>query len=264
MSAGHKENSTSAEPTPATSQSHEDNDTIVEEISKKRRKYHGARHLHRLAFKGRPETDCAADHPDIQGTNSLCWTFLKLTDAVHDAHQSLVSGVITCAFCIKDGKHSPKKWVNWNKKKSQGSTGNFKEHFESSHLPAWQKASADDLAVIDPERAAQSSAQPSASQTTLHNWANSVSMLLPHTFIRLTHTIPKIFNVEEFHRHLIEWIVVSNQPFTEVDNPQFRCLISYGKPIIAEKMVHATQLKERLLAEFEKARGRFKNTLKVC
>ena len=86
-------------------------------------------------------------------------------------------------------------------------------------------------------------------------------MLLPHTFVRLTHTVTKIFNVEEFHRHLIEWIVVSNQPFTEVDSPQFCRLISYGKPIIAEKMVHATQLKEQLL---EKARGRFKNTLKVC
>ena len=58
-------------------------------------------------------------------------------------------------------------------------------------------------------------------------------------------------------------MVVSNQPFTEVDNPQFRRLISYGKPIIAEKMVHATQLKERLLTEFEHARDHFKKTLKV-
>ena len=110
MSAGHKENSTSAEPMPATSQFHEDNDTIAKEIPKKRRKYHGAQHLHHLAFKGHPETDCTADHPNIQGTNSLCWTFLKLTDAVHDAHQSLVSGVITCAFCIKDGKLWEEGW----------------------------------------------------------------------------------------------------------------------------------------------------------
>jgi len=40
--------------------------------------------------------------------------------------------------------------------------------------------------------------------------------------------------------------------------------MSYGKPIIAEKMLHPTQLKERLLSEFESVRVRFKKTLKVC
>ncbi len=59
-------------------------------------------------------------------------------------------------------------------------------------------------------------------------------------------------------------MVVSNQPFTEVDSPQFRHLMSYGKPIIAEKMLHPTQLKERLLSEFESVCVHFKKTLKVC
>ncbi len=53
-------------------------------------------------------------------------------------------------------------------------------------------------------------------------------------------------------------MVVSNQPFMEVDSPQFQHLMSYGRPIIAEKMVHATQLKERLLTEYENACGHFK------
>ncbi len=40
--------------------------------------------------------------------------------------------------------------------------------------------------------------------------------------------------------------------------------MSYGKPIITEKMLHPTQLKERLLSEFESVHVNFKKTLKVC
>lgn len=186
MQAGQaKESSTSNQPTSATPISLEEDDTIPVDAPWKRKRPHGARHPHRLSFLARPKIDCAVDHPDIRGTNSLCWTFLQLTNAIHDEHQSLVSGVITCAFCIVEGKHSPKKWENWNKVKSQGSTGNFKDHFESHHRGAWQKASVEDLAIIDPERAAAQSAKPGATQTTLHSWTNSVSVPLFAMFLRL-------------------------------------------------------------------------------
>jgi len=62
----------------------------------------------------------------------------------------------------------------------------------------------------------------------------------------------------------VEWIVASCQPFTEVDNPQFRALMSFVKPMLGGKMVHSTQLKEKIDAEFAKARERLKEIIKVC
>ncbi len=175
--------STLNHPTPTSLE--EDDTTPAKDIPWKQKKPHGAQHPHCLSFPVQPKIDCAADHPDIRGTNSLCWTFLQLTNAVHDEHQSLTSGIITCAFCIAEGKHSPKKWENWNKIKSQGSTGNFKDHFESYHHATWQKASAKDLAIRDLEQAAAQATKPSTTQTTLHSWTNSVSVPLSPIFLGL-------------------------------------------------------------------------------
>jgi hypothetical protein len=61
----------------------------------------------------------------------------------------------------------------------------------------------------------------------------------------------------------VEWIVASCQPFTEVDNPQFRALMKFVKPVLGEKMVHSTQLKEKIDTEFAKARERFKEIIEV-
>ena len=192
MQAGQaKENSTLNQPTSATPSSHAEDDTTPPgDPPRKRRKPHGVWHPHRLSFPARPKIDCAADHLDIRGTNSLCWTFLWLTNPVHDEHQSLISGIITCAFCITEGKHSPKRWENWNKIKSQGSTGNFKDHFESYHRATWQNASAEDLAIIDPKQAAAQSVKPGMAQTTLHSWTNSVCMPLPSKFLGLHSPLP--------------------------------------------------------------------------
>jgi hypothetical protein len=37
------------------------------------------------------------------------------------------------------------------------------------------------------------------------------------------------WNQEEFERLLAEWVVVCDQPFDEVDEPAFRCLLEYSR-----------------------------------
>lgn len=56
---------------------------------------------------------------------------------------------------------------------------------------------------------------------------------------------------------------MSQQPFSEIDNPQFRAMMKFVKPILGEKMVHSTQLKEKVEAEFIAARERLKDIVKV-
>src|SRR5258708_24766749 len=93
MQAGQaKENSTLNQPTSATPSSHaEDDTTHPGDPPWKWRKPHGVWHPHRLSFPARPTIDCAADHPDINGPNSLSWPFLHLTNPVHTKHQPLTS-----------------------------------------------------------------------------------------------------------------------------------------------------------------------------
>src|SRR5258708_12835093 len=92
MQAGQaKENSTLNQPTSATPSSHvEDDTTPPEDPSWKWRKPHGVQHPHHLSFPARLKIDCVADHPNIRGTNSLCWTFLCLPNPPHDDHQFLI------------------------------------------------------------------------------------------------------------------------------------------------------------------------------
>jgi len=57
-------------------------------------------------------------------------------------------------------------------------------------------------------------------------------------------------------------MVASNQPFTEVDNMQFRALMSFMRPPLKTKMVHATQIREKIDLSFADARERFKKLVK--
>lgn len=56
---------------------------------------------------------------------------------------------------------------------------------------------------------------------------------------------------------------MANLPFNSVDNPQLRRLLEFLRPVLKNKLPHATKLKEIVEAEFDKARERFKNELKV-
>ena len=59
-------------------------------------------------------------------------------------------------------------------------------------------------------------------------------------------------------------MVASDQPFIEVDNPQFRKWVAFMRPVLETKLVHSTQLREKVDLAFVEARERFKGMIKVC
>ena len=58
----------------------------------------------------------------------------------------------------------------------------------------------------------------------------------------------KAFDAETFKRYLAEWVVACNQPFEEVERPEFRCLLEYmhmgSTPL---SIPHRTALKDRVM-----------------
>jgi hypothetical protein len=62
---------------------------------------------------------------------------------------------------------------------------------------------------------------------------------------------------------LVKWIVVSNQPFTEVEVPEFRDLLAFLKPVVGDRMVKGDQMREKIMDHAEKARKRLRELLKV-
>jgi hypothetical protein len=103
-----------------------------------------ARHLHQKEFEGCPTINCVANHLAFQGSDSLAWTFLTLTDPIHDEASKLLSGMITCAWCDQS-------WPNRDCQASCGSTGDFMHHFKKSHSSQWGKASKIDQDIIQPD-----------------------------------------------------------------------------------------------------------------
>lgn len=67
----------------------------------------------------------------------------------------------------------------------------------------------------------------------------------------------------EFHRRLINAMIVNNHPWSLVDEEYFREFVAWLRPAAAAKMVHSTQLKEKVDLEFKLARERFQEELKV-
>ena len=72
------------------------------------------------------------------------------------------------------------------------------------------------------------------------------------------------FDWKKFNELLVKWMVISNQPFTEVECPEFREMIAFLKPFVGEKMVKADQLKNLAMEFAVGARKRLKKYLKVC
>lgn len=138
----------------------------TEDIPRKKKRTAGPKHLHRLDFPGRPQADCAVDHPSLSTSDSLAWTFLILTDVTHDSGDQLLSGTVTCGFCVDENRSAPHSWTGWDKKKSRGSTGNFLDHFKKVHFVQWEKVSTEDAQILDP-----TAGKSDDSQVKLDKWA---------------------------------------------------------------------------------------------
>jgi len=59
-------------------------------------------------------------------------------------------------------------------------------------------------------------------------------------------------------------MVVSYQPFTEVDIPEFHEMIVYLKPFVAEKLVKNQAMKDKIMVMADEGRLRLKEMLMVC
>lgn len=121
---------------------------------------------HRLEYEGRPKVNCAADHPFLRNKDSLVWTFLSLTNPIHNAAETkLIGGTLQCAFCIAEGKLPPQAW-QFDREKWDGSTGNFFKHFKKSHGQAWNSVAVKDLEKLNP-----GASMAQEAQGPLHSWS---------------------------------------------------------------------------------------------
>lgn len=111
-------------------------------------------HPHRLEYASRPKEDCAADHPFLRSSQSLVYTFLILTEPLYEDEEdldTLYGGVMTCGFCVREGKKKPHEWSEWDRKRWRGSSGNFHTHFEGAHAEEWAAMESADLQARDPK-----------------------------------------------------------------------------------------------------------------
>ncbi len=71
------------------------------------------------------------------------------------------------------------------------------------------------------------------------------------------------FNWEAFYQLLTNWIVINNQPFSEVDSPHLHAVLGFLKPFVAKKMVHRTEMTKKVLAAADEGRERLEVIISV-
>ena len=71
------------------------------------------------------------------------------------------------------------------------------------------------------------------------------------------------FNIDIFYQKLVRWIVVSNQPFSEIENEELRDLLLYLRPSLKGRIIGADQLTRKVQAMADKSRLNLKQYLAV-
>lgn len=131
-----------------------------------------------------------------------------------------------------------------------GLVGHLKTHFSAMHrLYLIMKDRTDpptdeELAIASGKKVLDEKAAKSYLGRVKAPSANLVSMFAKQP----QENAEKVFDMETFERHLAEWVVASDQPFEEVERPEFRCLLGYTymgpKPL---NIPHRTVLKDRIM-----------------
>ncbi|KAF5343095.1 hypothetical protein D9758_016008 [Tetrapyrgos nigripes] len=195
---------------------------------------------HRLSMPGQPTSSCVADHPHFRTKEALAYTFLVMSEPVHEQDgMKLVSCKMACAFC--QAKGMTKAW-KWNTK-AKGSTGNFVTHFKHSHAKVWAAWSAEDEAIWHPNHT--SSSRDGLEQTTLHSWGD------------------KVFDIEKANRLLGEWVVLGCGAFTDVESPAFCRYVIHLRPGYGRKLIKGDAVKIHVSDAFKDAEKRLKEYLKT-
>ena len=73
----------------------------------------------------------------------------------------------------------------------------------------------------------------------------------------------QLFNWDKWYQLVGNWMVVSYQPFTEVDVPEFCEMIGYLKPFVVEKLVKNQAMKDKVMVMADEGRLRLKEMLMV-
>ena len=191
---------------------------------------------HRWKLDGRATINNAADTQYFSKHTALVFQFLDVLDIVKDDVGLLKLCKLQCGICGRGNW----RWIKGGKGK--GSTSNMVVHMKEKHSRIWNAARQLDELAWGTSQSSDSSSSP------------GVLPLVPapvSTFIQVLHTCanPSIqtFNLEEFYKRLTRWIVTGNQPFAEIENEEFRDMLTYLRPAIQDHLVHSTAIKNRIL-----------------
>ncbi|QRV92757.1 AC9 transposase [Ceratobasidium sp. AG-Ba] len=184
-------------------------------------------HAHRSLLRGRATLANAADSIHFSKNRSLVFQFVDIYDLVTDDIGKFVSCTLKCGICRKGGGW---RWVKGGKAK--GSTSNIIAHLQSKHSAIWQNAEHADWIAAGKPLKDQKPKMPSDNLDS--NEAG--------------------FYIDEFYRRLTRWIVADNRPFTQVENEEFRDLLTYLKPALDGHLVKSKAIWDRVFKDASTAR----------
>lgn len=93
------------------------------------------------SFPNRPAEECAADSRHWRNSSSIAFQFLVIIALQEDPDGRFISATLQCAICHSGSQTTGQYIVN---RKSKTSTGNYFNHFSSSHTEWWGKVTAAD------------------------------------------------------------------------------------------------------------------------
>ncbi|CUA76039.1 Zinc finger BED domain-containing protein DAYSLEEPER [Rhizoctonia solani] len=177
-------------------------------------------YAHREHLVQRATKNNVADTPHFAKHTALVYQFLDMAEAIEDNAHVLLSCTFHCGICGRGEWH----WVKGGK--SRGSTTNMNRHMKDWHNTVWTAAKhADGLA-----------------RTRI----NDQPPLVKAEGSVLTSSEVGETYVDIFYKKLTRWIVMRNHAFTEIENDEFRDLISFLQPALSDHFVQANALRNRI------------------
>lgn len=181
--------------------------------------------------------------------DALIWNFVSYDEDgfTKDELGALKRCTQRCGICGKG------RWT-YVKDSTGGSTTNARNHMIKNHGAIWD-------AALRAENRAMGRPEGDPAQPSVADLMTSVS-----------HGPPKLdslskreqsFSMEVAYEKLIKWMVISNQPFSEIENDEFLDLITYLRPAIEGKVVKADAIKNRIDHKAHEHRGKLAAYLKV-
>lgn len=140
------------------------------------------------------------------------------------------------------------------------STGNFITHFKRSH----SALGADALNVERKAGGHLVDDDEIAGQQRL-DVMMQVRICSSQAFYRCLDSLPcKWFDIDELHCCIVQWMVMSNQPWTEIEDPYFQDILTFLRPSLnPTKLLKQKAIREMVNSEAKSARVSLRLYLKV-